>query len=140
MYNHVDDLSKARRYFWIANRWLGLQMSLIGIMFSFGTGVMLLCSRSAIVDPPLFGFALTFSMRFSSVVFKAVNGFGAFETSATAAGAISAFRYLETESQDGIEVASDWPTTGRVEIRGLKMRYSTTLPLVLDNINLTIGA
>ncbi|KAI4752521.1 hypothetical protein E4T52_09391 [Aureobasidium sp. EXF-3400] len=140
MHNHVDDLSKARRYFWIANRWLGLQMSLIGIMFSFGTGVMLLRSRSAIVDPPLFGFALTFSMRFSSVIFKAVNGFGAFETSATAAGAISAFRYLEIEQQDGIEVASDWPTTGRVEIRGLKMRYSTTLPLVLDNINLTIGA
>ncbi|KAH0278622.1 P-loop containing nucleoside triphosphate hydrolase protein, partial [Aureobasidium melanogenum] len=140
MHNHVDDLSKARRYFWIANRWLGLQMSLIGIMFSFGTGVMLLCSRSAIVDPPLFGFALTFSMRFSSVIFKAVNGFGAFETSATAAGAISAFQYLETESQDGIEAASDWPTTGRVEIRDLKMRHSTTLPLVLDNINLTIGA
>ncbi|KAG9522592.1 ABC multidrug transporter-like protein, partial [Aureobasidium melanogenum] len=140
MHNHVDDLSKARRYFWIANRWLGLQMSLIGIMFSFGTGVLLLRSRSAIVDPPLFGFALTFSMRFSSVIFKAVNGFGAFETSATAAGAISAFRYLEIEQQDGIEVASDWPTTGRVEIRGLKMRYSTTLPLVLDNINLTIGA
>ncbi|KAG9765069.1 ABC multidrug transporter-like protein, partial [Aureobasidium melanogenum] len=140
MHNHVDDLSKARRYFWIANRWLGLQMSLIGIMFSFGTGVMLLHSRSAIVDPPLFGFALTFSMRFSSVIFKAVNGFGAFETSVTAAGAISAFRYLEIEQQDGIEVASDWPTTGRVEIRGLKMRYSTTLPLVLDNINLTIGA
>ncbi|KAH0045707.1 ABC multidrug transporter-like protein, partial [Aureobasidium melanogenum] len=140
MHNHIDDLSIARRYFWIANRWLGLQMSLIGIMFSFGTGVMLLRSRSAIVDPPLFGFALTFSMRFSSVIFKAVNGFGAFETSATAAGAISAFRYLEIEQQDGIEVASDWPTTGRVEIRGLKMRYSTTLPLVLDNINLTIGA
>ncbi|KAG9597773.1 ABC multidrug transporter-like protein, partial [Aureobasidium melanogenum] len=140
MHNNVDDLSKARRYFWIANRWLGLQMSLIGIMFSFGTGVMLLRSGSAIVDPPLFGFALTFSMRFSSVIFKAVNGFGAFETSATAASAISAFRYLEIEKQEGIEVASDWPTTGRVEIRGLKMRYSTTLPLVLDNINLTIGA
>lgn len=139
MHNHVDDLSKARRYFWIANRWLGLQMSLIGIMFSFGTGVVLLLSRSAIVDPSLFSFVLTFSMRFSSVVFKAVNGFGAFETSATAANAITAFRYLEPENPDGIDVASDWPNTGRVEIRNLKLRYSPTLPLVLDNIDLIVA-
>lgn len=139
MHIHVDDLSKARRYFWIANRWLGLQMSLIGIMFSFGTGVVLLHSGSAIVDPPLFGFALTFSMRFSSVIFKAVNGFGAFETSVNAAGAISAFQYLETENQDGVDVESGWPSTGYVQIQDFRMRYSTDLPLVLDNINLTIG-
>lgn len=140
MHKHVDNLSKARRYFWIANRWLGLQMSLIGIMFSFGTGVVLLHSGSAVVSPSLFGFALTFSMRFSSVIFKAVNGFGAFETSATATGAIAAFQNLETENQDGVGIPSDWPGTGRVEIQGLKMRYSTALPLVLDNINLTVAA
>lgn len=140
MHKHVDDLSKARRYFWIANRWLGLQMSLIGIMFSFGTGVVLLHSGSAVISPPLFGFALTFSMRFSSVIFKAFNGFGAFETSANAAGAIAAFQDLETENQDGDDIASDWPSTGRVEIQGLKMRYSSALPLVLDDINLTVTA
>ncbi|KAK5999325.1 hypothetical protein QM012_005600 [Aureobasidium pullulans] len=140
MQDHVDDLSKARRYFWIANRWLGLQMSLIGIMFSLGTGVVLLFSGSAIVDPPLFGFALTYSMRFSSVIFKAVNGFGAFETSATAAIAISAFQHLETENPNGEDVPKHWPSSGRIAIQGLKMRYSAALPMILNNINLTIDS
>lgn len=107
MHNHIDDLSKARRYFWIANRWLGLQMSLIGIMFGVGTGALLLLSGSASSSPSLFAFALTFSMRFSSVVFKAINGFGAFETAAIAADAICAFQHLEPEDQGGIEAASD---------------------------------
>jgi len=139
MHNHVDDLSKARRYFWIANRWLGLQMSLVGIMFGVGTGASLLLSESATLNPSIFGFALTFSMRFSSVVFKAINGFGAFETAAITADAIAAFQYLETEDQGGIETASNWPSTGRIEINGLTVRYSDAQPPVLNNIDLTVA-
>jgi ABC-type multidrug transport system fused ATPase/permease subunit len=139
MHSCVDDLSKARRHFWIANRWLGLQMSLIGIMFSFGTGVVLLHLRPTAIDASVFGFALTFSMRFSNVVFKAVNGFGTLETAIVATGAIAEFKFLETEDQNGIETTSGWPLSGRVEIRGLSLKYSDTSPLVLDDINLTIA-
>jgi ABC-type multidrug transport system fused ATPase/permease subunit len=139
MHKFVDDLSKARRHFWIANRWLGLQVSLVGIFFSFGSGMVLLRSGSTFVDASLFGFALTFSMRFSSVTFKAVNGFGEFETSAIAASAISAFKFLEIEKQNGIEPASDWPRNGGVEIKGLNVRYSDDSPLVLDDINLKVS-
>jgi ABC-type multidrug transport system fused ATPase/permease subunit len=139
MHSCVDDLSKARRHFWIANRWLGLQMSLIGIMFSFGTGVVLLHSRPTATNAPLFGFALMFSMRFSSVMFKAVNGFGAFETAVVAANAISEFNFLETEDQNGIEFSDDWPHSGGVEMQGLSLRYSHGSPLVLDDINLAVA-
>ncbi|CAD0111512.1 unnamed protein product [Aureobasidium uvarum] len=139
MHSCVDDLSKARRHFWIANRWLGLQMSLIGIIFSFGTGVVLLHSRSAATDASLFGFALSFSMRFSSVIFKAVDGFGAFETSAVAASAISEFKYLKSEAQDGLQVTQDWPRKGGVEVKNLSVRYSDSSRLVLDNINFTVA-
>lgn len=44
------------------------------------------------------GLALTFSVRLSSVVFKAVESFGTFETSATVARAISAFQYLDIQN------------------------------------------
>ncbi|KAI5208799.1 hypothetical protein AUEXF2481DRAFT_306945 [Aureobasidium subglaciale EXF-2481] len=139
MHSHVDDYSRARRHFWMANRWLGLQMSLIGIVFSFMTGIVLLRSGSAVIDPPLFGFALTFSMRFSGVVFKAVNGLGAFEKSAISASAIAAFQHLETEDQDGLETPSDWPRTGSIEVRGLKVRYSAALPRVLNDISFSVA-
>ena len=38
MHRHLDSLSTANRHFWIFNRWIGLQMSLAGIIFSTGTG------------------------------------------------------------------------------------------------------
>ncbi|KAI5274557.1 bile acid-transporting ATPase [Aureobasidium subglaciale] len=139
MHSHVDHLSGARRHFWMANRWLGLQMSLIGIVFSFMTGIVLLRSGSAVIDPPLFGFALTFSMRFSGVVFKAVNGLGAFEKSAISASAIATFQHLETEDQDGLDTPSDWPRTGSIEVRGLKVRYSAALPRVLNDISFSVA-
>ena len=114
-------------------------MSLLGIMFGVGTGALLLVSESVTLNPPMFGFALTFLMRFSSVVFKAINGFGAFETAAITADAIAAFQYLETEDQGGIETASNWPSTGRIEINGLTVRYSDAQPPVLNNIDLTVA-
>lgn len=138
MHDHIDQLSKARRYFWIANRWLGLQISLIGIAFTMGTGIILLYSGHNLVDPALFGFVFTFSTKLSGICFKVVNSFGAFESSVAAAEKIIACANLEPEYQDGEDAPSDWPLTGKIEVRNLAARYSDTLPFVLDNINFTV--
>jgi ABC-type multidrug transport system fused ATPase/permease subunit len=137
MYRHLDRLSTAKRHFWIFNRWLGLQMSFIGILFSTGTGMILLASR-AVVDPSLIGFCLTFSMGFSQAIFKAVNNFGMLETSMDAVGAMVQYTELETEDQGGNDVPKDWPAQGRVEVNGLEVAYSASLPLVLKDVSFTI--
>ncbi|KAI9745397.1 MAG: hypothetical protein M1818_000931 [Claussenomyces sp. TS43310] len=139
MHRHIDRLSTARRHFWIFNRWLGLQMSFIGILFSTGTGIILLSSNS-IIDTSLVGFSLTFSMRFSQAIFKAVNNFGILESYIGAAGSIIRYTELETEEQGGNEVSEDWPSKGEVEVKGLKAAYSADLPLVLKDVSFTVGA
>ncbi|KAI0126965.1 ABC multidrug transporter [Xylariales sp. AK1849] len=139
MHQHIDRLSTARRHSWIFNRWLGLQMSYIGILFSTGTGIILLSSKS-IIDTSLMGFCLTFSMGLSQAIFKAVNNFGMLETYMNAAGSVVRYTELQTEPQGGAVVPSDWPSKGEVEVKGLSIAYSIDLPLVLKDVSFTIGA
>jgi ABC-type multidrug transport system fused ATPase/permease subunit len=134
MHKHLDRVSTARRHFWIFNRWLGLQLSLVGILFSTGTGIVFLSSKS-LVDPSLVGFSLTFSAGFSQAIFNAVNNFGMLETYMDAAGAVIGYSELETEDQDGNEASEDWPSKGEVEVKGLDVAYSADLPLVLKNLS-----
>lgn len=121
------------------NRWLGLQISLIGILFCTGTGVILMSTKS-FIDTSLLGFSLTFSMGFSTAIFNAVSSFGTLETYMGAAGTLIQHTELETEDQGGIEVPEDWPSKGEVEITGLQIAYSADLPLVLKGVSFTVGS
>ncbi|KAB8276949.1 P-loop containing nucleoside triphosphate hydrolase protein [Aspergillus minisclerotigenes] len=134
MHHHLDRLSVARRYFWVFNRWLGLQMSLIGILFSTGMGVFLLFSNA---DPSLVGFSLSFSMGLSGALFKAVNAFGLLETYMDAAGGMTAYSELQIEDQRGADVPEDWPSQGEIIVNKLEVGYSPNLPLVLRDISFT---
>lgn len=139
MHMHVDRLSTARRHFWIFNRWMGLQLSFSGILFTLGTGIILLLSKS-FIDTSLLGFALTFSMGFSSATFKAVGKFGTLETLVDATGAVIDYTKLQTEDQGGNEVPQDWPSQGKVEVKNLNIAYTPDSPLVLKDISFAVKA
>ncbi|KAJ5633754.1 P-loop containing nucleoside triphosphate hydrolase protein [Penicillium herquei] len=139
MHRRIDDLSTVRRHFWIFNRWLGLQMSLAGIFFSTGTGIILLLSRS-VIDASHLGFTLTFSMGFAHASFSAVNTFGMLETYMQAANAIISYSELKTEKQGGDDVPTDWPSQGEVQVKELNVAYSPDLPKVLKDVSFSVGA
>jgi ABC-type bacteriocin/lantibiotic exporter with double-glycine peptidase domain len=127
MHRYLDRLSTARRHFWILNRWLGLQMSFVGILFSTATGIILLQSKS-VISTSLVGFSFKFSMGFSQAIFKAVNNFGILESYMNATGAIIGYTELQTEKQGSNEVSEDWPSKGEVEVKGLDIAYSADFP------------
>jgi ABC-type multidrug transport system fused ATPase/permease subunit len=139
MHQYIDELSTARRHFWVFNRWLGLQMSFAGIIFSLGTGIILL-SFSSTIEASSVGFALAFSTRFSKTIFNVVDKFGVLETHMDAAGALIGYSELENEEQnDGSEeVKANWPERGKVEVKNLNVTYSPDLPLVLKDVSFTV--
>jgi ABC-type bacteriocin/lantibiotic exporter with double-glycine peptidase domain len=98
MHRYLDRLSTGRRHFRILNRWLGLQMSFVGILFSTATGIILLQSKS-VISTSLVGFSFKFSMGFSQAIFKAVNNFGILESYMNATGAIIGYTELQTENK-----------------------------------------
>ncbi|KAH7378047.1 ABC multidrug transporter [Cadophora sp. MPI-SDFR-AT-0126] len=138
MHRNIDRLSTARRHFWIFNRWLGLQMSFVGILFSTGTGIILLFSES-IIDPSLLGFSISFSLGFSKAIFSAVNNFGILETCMDSADTIIRYSENKTEDQGGAEVSDDWPSEGEVRVESLNVAYANNLPLVLRDVSFTVG-
>jgi ABC-type multidrug transport system fused ATPase/permease subunit len=137
MHTHIDKLALARRYFWIFNRYLMLQMSLIGTFFSIAIGVVIL-SSTTVVDISYFGAIFTFTMSFSTAMTHAVNFWGTLESYMDAAEAVMGYNELETEDQGGIEVPEDWPSKGKVEVQGLDLAYSVHLPLVLKGVSFVI--
>ncbi|KAJ5152555.1 uncharacterized protein N7482_009033 [Penicillium canariense] len=139
MHSRIDDLSIARRHFWIFNRWLSLQISLMGIILSAGIGLVLL-SSTTVFDASLVGFSLTFSMGFSHATFTAVNNFGMLESYMNAAIGIISYSKLKAEEQGGNEVPANWPSQGEVEVNQLNVSYSPDLPLVLKDISVTMEA
>lgn len=139
MHSQVDKLSIARRHFWIFNRWLGLQMSFMGIILSTGTGIILLSSKD-ILDPSSIGFSLTFLGGFAQAGFTAVSNFGMLENSMSAAVGIISYSKLKAEQQGGHDVPPNWPCQGEVEVKGLSVAYAPDLPLVLKDISFCAGA
>ncbi|OKL62783.1 hypothetical protein UA08_01523 [Talaromyces atroroseus] len=139
MHQHIDELSTARRHFWVFNRWLGLQMSFAGILFSLGTGIILLSSSST-VEASSVGFALAFSTKFSKTIFNVVDKFGVLETHMDAAGALIGYSELENEQQDGgsEEINANWPERGKVEVKNLNVAYPPGLPLVLKDVTFNV--
>ncbi|GJP89004.1 P-loop containing nucleoside triphosphate hydrolase protein [Aspergillus niger] len=136
MHGHIDRLSTARRHFFIFNRWLSLQMSLIGVIFSIGTGIILLSTSAA--DAFLIGYCLSYSMQFSQAMFKAINNFGMLETYMNSAGNIIAYTELEPEKQGGREAPNNWPSQGNIEVKSLAVSYAPGLPLVLEDVSFSV--
>lgn len=101
------------------------------------TGVILLSSKSTL-DTSTLGFLLTFAGAFSSTINQIVNYYGTLETFMDAAESIQSYTELETESQDGINVPEDWPSSGKVEVKSLDLAYADGLPLVLKDVSFTI--
>ncbi|PWY70500.1 P-loop containing nucleoside triphosphate hydrolase protein [Aspergillus heteromorphus CBS 117.55] len=137
MHERLDRLSSARRHFQMFSRWMGLQLSLASIIFTTGTGIVLLTSTS-LIDASLVGFSLSFSMGFSRAVFLGINNLGMLETYMGAAGNMIAYSELEPERQDGEEVPKDWPSQGKVEVQDLNVAYSADLPLVLKDVSFRV--
>ena len=133
MHGHVDRFTLARRYFWIFNRWIGLEISFIGIAFTLGTGVFLLLRN---MDTGTAGFALTFSTSLYRALFLMINKYGILETDMSAVGRVVRYTELETEDQGGTDAPKDWPSHGGVEIHKLQVGYAADLPPVLKNITL----
>ncbi|RAH51920.1 P-loop containing nucleoside triphosphate hydrolase protein [Aspergillus piperis CBS 112811] len=136
MHGHIDRLSTARRHFFIFNRWLSLQMSLIGVIFSVGTGIILLSTSTA--DAFLIGYCLSYSVQLSQAMFKAINNYGMLETYMNSAGNIIAYTELEPEKQGGREAPNNWPSLGNIEVKSLGASYAPGLPLVLEDVSFSV--
>lgn len=136
MYDLIDSHSTTTWYLWLFNRWMGLRMATVGAIFcvAVSTTILLIPTISA----SLGGFALAFSLEYSSAIMWALRHYASLELDFNSAERVIEYANLPIETQEGVLPPAAWPAEGRLEIDDLVVGYAPDLPPVLKGLSCRI--
>lgn len=136
MYAKQDDHSSTMWHLWLFNRWIGWRMSMVGALFAVTVAALIITIPH--IDAALAGFALSFSLEYTSAVIWVIRYYTNLELDLNAAERIIEYSNLPTESQDGAEPPAAWPSEGRLEVSNLVVGYAPDLPPVLKGLSFRV--
>ncbi|OCK87864.1 ABC bile acid transporter [Cenococcum geophilum 1.58] len=129
----VDDNTRAVWNLWLVNCWFGYRMVLIGAAF-------VTVATFAIISVPgttaaMTGFALSFLLRYTSVVSAFIRGYINLELALTSVDRVLEYAQIPSEKYDGVAVPAAWPDQGLLNVSHLVVRYSPYLQPALDRVS-----
>jgi ABC-type multidrug transport system fused ATPase/permease subunit len=137
MYQKIDDHSTTFWHLWLFNRWLGWRMAMVGALFSMIVAAFIVSVRG--IDASLAGFALAFSLEYTSAIIWTIRHYTNVELSMNAAERIIEYSNIKTESLDGADPPAAWPSEGRLEVKDLVVGYAPELPPVLKGLSFSVA-
>ncbi|KAK3393601.1 P-loop containing nucleoside triphosphate hydrolase protein [Podospora didyma] len=137
MYRKIDDYTTATWHLWLFNRWMGWRMALVGSLFATAVSILILLTPG--IDASLAGFALAFSLEFSSYVIWTIRLYANVELNMNAAERIIEYTEVPTENLGGKKPPAAWPTEGRIEVEDLVVGYAADLPPVLKGLSFNVN-
>lgn len=139
MSRYTDNDTLSHRYFWAFHDWVGLQLSLVGIVFTtFSCGFLL--ASGSVKNVAAVGFLLTFFGKMHRAIFNVINQSGHLAQFMDNVSSVVAYTELETEKLEGEKAPDAWPLEGRVEMEDFEVGYASHLPPALKSINFSAGA
>ncbi|XP_022801988.1 multidrug resistance-associated protein 1-like isoform X2 [Stylophora pistillata] len=142
IYRRMDESQVAHYPAISANRWLALRLEFIGAAILFFAALFAVIARETIA-PGLVGLSVAYALQITGSLNWMVRQSSELETNIVSVERIKEYSAIAREAEWIIpshRPPSDWPHQGRVEIEHFDMRYREQLPLVLKDINCTIGA
>ena len=136
MYSRIDQHSIAFWHIYLFNRWMMFRMSIVGSIFSAAVAIFIVSRKG--ISSSLAGFALAFSLEFSSGVIMAIYFYSGMELDMNSAERVLEYANLKTETQDGNDVPASWPAEGRLEFKNLVVGYADGLPDILKGLSFRI--
>lgn len=136
MHFKVNRHARAWSSLWLFNRWLGFRISVIGVVFSTATAALVTYIPS--VTASLAGFALSFSLQYSTAISTSLKQYSNTELNMNSTERALEYSRIQTEDQGGISPPAAWPTQGRLEVDDLAISYAPDLPLVLDGLTFSV--
>ncbi|CAD5119335.1 DgyrCDS7955 [Dimorphilus gyrociliatus] len=124
----------------IANRWLALRLEFIGNLLVLITSVLAVYRKSDL-NAGLVGLSITYALNITQVLNWLVRMSSELETNIVAVERIKEYSDLPSEASwesNNLKNRKDWPENGEIDINNFSLRYDKSLPLVLENINLSI--
>lgn len=136
MYQKLDAFGRSHFTNWLYNRWMGYWLNVIGSLFAFVVAILVVSLKN--VDASLAGFALSFSLQYTSAIISSVRGYANLEMIMNATERIIEYTQLPTEPQGGVQPPAAWPSQGRLEVDNLVAAYAHDLPPVLKGLSFTV--
>lgn len=111
-------------------------MAMVGALFGItvSTAILLLPAISA----SLAGFALAFSLEYTSAIIWTLRHYASLELDLNSAERVIEYAKLPIETQAGVEPPAAWPSEGRLEVNDLVVGYADNLPPVLKGLSFRI--
>lgn len=132
----INKSRTAETWNWIVYNWVR------GVVLS-GSSVFITATAIVLVGRDISaaqaGFILSFAAQISTNLFGLLEQLIMLEQTFVSAERVN--HYLEEipqEPEKGLEPPPSWPVKGKIEIKGMSLRYAPDLPDVLHGINLTI--
>ena len=136
MYAKVDNHAAAFWHLWLFNRWMSFRLNVAGAIFSTITAFLIISIAG--IDAPLAGFALAFSLSYSSALTWCLRQYANIELAMNAAERVVEYSSIPIEKQDGDPAPAAWPTEGKLDVKELVVGYAPDLPPVLKGLTFSI--
>ena len=137
MFTRIDAHARATWHIWLFNRWVALQLNIIGSIFATAVAAFVAFSG---IDASLAGFALGFALQYSSAIVWATRFYSQVDLSMNSIERVREYSHLPIEPQGGeIAPTAAWPTKGELEVKDLVVAYAPDLPPVLKRLTFTIS-
>ncbi|KAJ3393677.1 hypothetical protein HDU92_007577 [Lobulomyces angularis] len=142
LHNRLDATNQPYFILIAAQRWLGLRLEALGALVVFFAGIFGVLARHSI-SPSILGLSLSYAIQITGILSWCVRQFAETEIAMNAVERINYYgTEIDMEADPIIENSRpppNWPSTGVIKFENLDVKYSKEHPLVLKNVDFTIG-
>ncbi|OJJ45116.1 hypothetical protein ASPZODRAFT_153404 [Penicilliopsis zonata CBS 506.65] len=138
----IDTMDSAYYLTFGNQRWLGVRIDGIGVVFLIVTGMLVVTDRFT-VSPSISGLVLSYLVSVTQALLLAVRQVADAQNNMNAVERVHEYTGLTGEGSDkgkGGNLPGSWPVQGQISFNNVQMRYRDGLPLVLDGLDLQIHA
>lgn len=128
---------------WVSgNRWLSVRVESIGALVTFLAAIFVIVARHSI-SASIAGLSVSYSLQVTGFLTAFVRFYINVENEIVSVERIDEYTRLTTEPPAEIpdkDPPKSWPSEGSIEFKNFSARYRPGLPIVVKDLNFTVGA
>ena len=139
----IDNMDSAYYLTFANQRWLGVRIDIIGVVFLLVTGMLVVTNQFS-VSPSISGLVLSYLVSITQTLLLAVRQVADAQNNMNA---VERVHYYTTSVEEeapavttGFNLPVSWPEHGHITFRDVQMRYREGLPMVLHSLSIDVPA
>jgi ATP-binding cassette, subfamily C (CFTR/MRP), member 1 len=139
----IDNMDSAYYLTFANQRWLGVRLDVIGVMFLIVTGMLVVTNQFS-VPPSISGLVLSYLVSITQTLLLAVRQVADAQNNMNAVERVHYYTTSVAEEAPaetiGFDLPANWPEHGHISFRDVQMRYREGLPMVLHSLSIDVQA